>query len=192
MSLALQLQWCLRKTRFLCLVAFLGVLSLASAGVAPASPQTTEHHVKAVFLYNLARFVSWPGLWMERSEYFTIGIVGNPPFGAIIDQVVTGERWRGKPMRVVFYDEAEDISVRVCDVLYIGADQLRHFDDIKERLAGLPVLTVADTPGFLAMGGMVNLVRKQQRIGVGVNLQAVRYSELSISSKLLRLATIVD
>jgi len=182
----------LQGARLLCVAALLSLFSLVSPGSVSAAPQTRAEHVQAVFLYNLASFVNWPETWTEHSEYFTIGIVGDTPFGAIINQVVAGEQWRGKPMRVVHFDEPEEIRGRLCDILYIGSDRLRQFDNFKKRLEGLPILTVADSPGFLEMGGMINLVRKQQRLGMGVNLQAVRYSGLSISSKLLRLATIVE
>lgn len=192
MSHYLQTKKNLSAARLLCVAALLSLFTLGSPGPAPAAPQTKAHHVQAVFLYNLTRFVDWPKSWAEHSDYFTIGIVGDPPFGAVIDQVVAGEQWRGKPMRVVRFAEPEEMNGRQCDILYIGSDRLRQFERFRGKLNGLPVLTVGDSPGFLEMGGMVNLVRKQQRIGLGVNLPAVRHSGLSISSKLLRLATIVE
>jgi hypothetical protein len=54
-----------------------------------------EYQVKAVFLYNLTNFITWP---LEKNpaqnQTFTIGVFGRDAFGAFLDQAVAGGRGR--------------------------------------------------------------------------------------------------
>src|SRR4028119_890287 len=48
-----------------------------------ADPAPSEYQVKAAFLYNFGRFVSWPsGSFAQSNSPFIIGVVGQDPFGS--------------------------------------------------------------------------------------------------------------
>ncbi len=52
------------------------------------APKPTEYQVKAAYLYNFGRFVSWPargGAWPGPS--FTLCVLGQDPFGPVLDAV---------------------------------------------------------------------------------------------------------
>jgi hypothetical protein len=51
---------------------------------------------------------------------------------------------------------------------------------------------VSDESDFLQKGGAVNLVQKDLRIRVQINLPATRKAQLKISSKLLNVADVID
>jgi dihydroxyacid dehydratase/phosphogluconate dehydratase len=53
----------------------------------------------------------------------------------------------------------------------------------------LNVLTVSDLPHFAERGGMIGLVRQQDRIRFEVNRTAAEKANLVLSSELLKLAT---
>lgn len=159
---------------------------------AVASHLANEYDVKAVFLYNLAHFVSWPENWHNSAETFTIGIIGEDPFGNRIDKAVADESLQNKPIRVVRYKSVGQLRENLCDILFISASSISDFNDIKEILGEFPVLTVADTDGFPTNGGMVNLMKRRQQIEVEVNRKAIEKANLFVSSKLLRLARIVE
>ena len=50
---------------------------------------------------------------------------------------------------------------------------------------------VGESDKFAALGGIVGLVIRDDRIQVEVNLDAARQTELKISSKLLAVATVI-
>lgn len=151
-----------------------------------------EYSIKAVFLYNLANFVTWPDSWHNRSSFFTIAIYGQDPFGKILDKTVAGEMNEGKPMRVLRLENQEELRRRHYSILFLSKDMAPKYNRIKPLLDNRPILTVADTDGFAARGGMVNLVKTKQRITVEINHTAVEQAGLFMSSKLLRLAKVVD
>jgi hypothetical protein len=150
-----------------------------------------EYQVKAVFLFGLSSFVSWPSHAFEKtSSPFVICILGQDPFGLFLDKVVQGETVKGREVMIRRISTTEDLFP--CHILYISDSLLDQLSDILRDLLGKPVLTVGDTVGFTCHGGVINFIREGNRVRVTINLKAARQAGLGISSKLLHLAEIVD
>lgn len=148
-----------------------------------------EYDVKAAFLYNFITFTEWPAEAFSSPESpYVIGVVGDDPFGRALDEIVNGERIKGRPLVVRRVDQVGD--ARRCHVLFVSSSEARRMNDIIRRLQGLPVLTVADLPDFAESGGAINFTTGA-RIGLVINPAALRASRLTMSSKLLRLARLV-
>ena len=156
----------------------LAVLLLFLPRLALADKEVPEYHVKAVFLYNLASFVTWPEDWHRDADTFVIGIYGNDPFGTLIDQTVAGEQRQGKPIEIIRYKDIGELKTPSCDILFISSSITENFSEIRTALRDVPVLTVADTSGFPEYGGMVNLLKKDNRIKVEINLKAAGDAKL--------------
>jgi hypothetical protein len=118
-----------------------------------------------------------------------VGILGEDPFDSYLDEVVRGEKVNGHPIKVVRYRSIE--QVKDCHILYIGANEERRVAQVLKALGGRQVLTVGESDLFPRKGGMVSMVNRKGRIRLSVNLQAIKASELPVSSKLLQLAEIV-
>src|SRR5580704_16994746 len=60
-----------------------------------------EYRVKAVFLYNFARFIDWPAEAFQKSdELFSICVLGEDPFGQALDDEVAGKTIGGRALAV--------------------------------------------------------------------------------------------
>ncbi len=60
-----------------------------------------EYQLKAVFLFNFAQFVEWPASAFPNAETpLVIGILGEDPFGAYLDETVRGETVNDRPLVV--------------------------------------------------------------------------------------------
>jgi hypothetical protein len=73
-----------------------------------------------------------------------------------------------------------------CDLLYIHSS----YDTwrvLLDRMGGA-VLTVGDVPGFLAAGGMVELVIDSDAVRFDVNLKALRRKRIRLPAQVLSLA----
>jgi hypothetical protein len=57
---------------------------------------------------------------------------------------------------------------------------------------GLPILTVGEAPGFAEHGGVIRFVLEDNRVRFEVNVAAAHQADLTISSRLLTLARIVQ
>jgi hypothetical protein len=162
-------------------------LALFLAGAVSAQ-SSREYDLKAVFLYNFATFVEWPEkVRPPAGKPIIIGILGRDPFGAVLDEVVAGENLKGNPLEVRRYRSAEAASE--CHILFISASEAPRLPQILRILDGTPVLTVADMPRFAEAGGIITF-STGDRVQLHVNTAAAQRAGLSISSKLLRVATV--
>ena len=171
--------------------AVIACLSLLGAtSLAAQSAVSAEYQVKAVFLFNFAQFVEWPPkAFAQGQSPLIIGILGDDPFGAYLDETVRGEKVNNHPLVVQRFRRVED--VRACQVLFISASELSQLEQILDRLKGRNILTVGDTAGFASNGGIIQFATEKNKIRLKINLEAAKAAELTISSKLLRPAEIV-
>jgi hypothetical protein len=165
---------------------------LAAPDVAPAAPALSrEYEVKAVFLYNFAQFVDWPGdAFASASDPLVIGILGEDPFGKYIDEAVRGERVNGRPIAIRRISRPEDAAS--CQILFISRSEAGNLPGILSLLKGKNVLTVSDIDGFSHGGGMIRFVMENNKVRLRINIDAARAAGLRISSKLLRPSEVVS
>ncbi len=157
-----------------------------------AAPAPRETDIKAAFLYKLGIFIEWPDTAFASAEApFVIGVLGDDPFGPILNELVAGEQINGHPMVIRRLTSRQLDEAESCHVLFICASESRRLRSIIQRLRGRPVLTVADTPGFLELGGAIDLTTDGS-IHLTINAAALRTAHLTASSKLMRLAQVVE
>lgn len=170
------------RVRSLLLHALLGWAALGLG--APAWGQgLPEYRLKAAFLYNFAAFTEWPA---DTGSRLNLCIYGTDPFGAEIDPL-NGKKLGERSLAV--YRKSTPESLKSCQLVFIAAANRSQLAGVLEVLRGQPVLTVADAPGTLQQGVMLNMALAQGRITFEANLAAARSARLGLSSKLLRLAT---
>lgn len=171
------------------LAVSLWLAALVLPPVQAAAP--TEYEVKAVFLFNFSQFVDWPAAsFADSSAPLVICILGRDPFGSLIDEIVRGEMVNGRPLAVQRHAKVEETGG--CHILFIDRSEHERLDRILQRMAGRSVLTVAEFDGFARRGGMIRFMTVGNKIKLRINLVAVERASLTISSKLLRPAEIVE
>jgi hypothetical protein len=185
-----------RKPALSILVFIVAVLSpalgspLAGPRTAQSSP-VPEYQVKATFLYQFTQFVDWPSeAFPPGQTSFVIGVLGPDPFGKFLDEVVRGEKASNRPLAVQRYRRLEDVAN--CHVLYVSESEAARTEDIVAAVKGQGILVVGDADGFADRGGMVQFVSQGNRIRLRINLEAAKAARLTISSKILRPATVVS
>jgi len=166
-------------------VACAATLALALTGL--AAPTPTESQVKAVFLYNFAQFVEWPpNSFTNETSPIVIGILGDDPFGSVLDQIVRGETVRGR--KIVVKRLAPGDEFRSCHILFISHSEKERAWEFLQDLKNSPVLTVGEDENFCERGGMINFVRQDKNIRLEANRTAAEETGIKISSRLLSLA----
>lgn len=175
-------------------LAGLMVFALLVAACLPAQAQKRsfkELEVKAVFLFNFAQFVEWPPeAFSDSQSPIVIGVLGEDPFGHLLDEAVRGEVIKNRRLVVERYHRVEE--ARTCHILFISPSESEKYEQIFGTLQGRTVLTVGDNDGFTRHGGMIRFLTEEKRIRLRVNLAADKAAGLTISSALLRQAEIVN
>lgn len=156
------------------------------AGPLRAAPPT-EYALKSVFLYNFCRFIEWPSAaFASTDEPLTIGIVGEDPFGSLLNEAISGETYHGRPIRIEHYRNARDI--RRCQLLFVSRSESAHAAEILNAVAGKNIVTVGEDEAFIDKGGMIALTAEQNRVRLRINPATLRSANVEVSSKLLRVA----
>lgn len=104
--------------------------------------------------------------------------------------MLAGERVGGRSLELIAAEHPKHWSR--CHLLYIdhGSESLRI--QVMHATHGKPVLTVGDSEAFAYQGGMIGLVRKGGRLKTFINREALSAVDIHVSSKLLRISTIVS
>jgi hypothetical protein len=162
------------------------------AGVAPVlAAGPGEYQVKAVFLFNFARFVVWPEqAFGSANAPFSICVVGADPFGAELDATVRGENVQGHPFVIRRYRNPGDIGSD-CHILFIGSSPVTQVEQIVGALGERATLTVSDIDQSAEHGAMIQFANENNRLRLRINVAAAKAAGLTISSKLLRPSQIV-
>ena len=166
------------------------IFLFASRLTLPAQMGTSaEYQIKAVFLFKFALFVDFPAKsFSDADAPFVIGVLGEDPGGPYLDETVRGDKVNGHPLTVPRYRRGNDI--KSCQVLFISRSEADRLDQIFASLRGRSILTVGDTDDFLARGGMIRLATEKNKVRMHIKPDAARAANLTVSSKLLRLAEI--
>jgi hypothetical protein len=176
-------------TRRPLLGGIVGLILLVQGAVAADAP--AEYQVKAVFLFNFSHFVDWPPqAFASSTAPFVIGILGEDPFGARMEEVVRGEHINAHPLVVHRFRSVGEIGD--CQILFIDRSEGARLEQILAALNHRSTLTVSELDRSSKRGVMIQFVTENDRIRLRINAEAARAAELSISSKLLRLAEIVS
>ena len=171
------------------IAAWLMVCAPAAQARTPAvSRQPLENEVKAVFLYNFAKYVDWPSAPQGSSARIRVCIPANPAFLAIVREAVREENVNGRPLIATEVDGLD--SARECDILYVGDAASPDAAAWLTAARGRQTLTVGD--GRLVNGLVIAFVRDQDRLRFDINRLAAAKQQLSISSRLLGLARRVE
>lgn len=171
-----------RRARQLAALACAALLATA-APVASFSDtrRADETQVKAAFLFNFAKFTSWP---VPAEGPLVIGVAGDSSFVDVLERATRGRTLNGREL--VARQEAGRAPVN-CHVLFIPAADRRNVSGWLARTKGA-VLTVGETPEFLRDGGMVRLYLENNRLRFQISQKNAEAAGLKISSQLLMLA----
>lgn len=164
--------------------ALLGTLLALAAP--PAAAQVDERALKAAYLFNFIQFTQWP---VPPDEPFRLCVLGH----AALDEHL--DRLQGKPVLGGLHIAVRRLGPRDsfagCHALYLDDSQRALADEVVQRLGGAPVLTITDGSGLADRGLMIEIHKRDARLGFEVNLRSARRANLAFSSRMLKLASYV-
>ncbi|HLS47058.1 MAG TPA: YfiR family protein, partial [Gemmatimonadales bacterium] len=129
-----------------------------------------EYQVKAAYLLNFTRYVSWPEPAFESpTAPIHICVLGRTdPFGGALDQAVAGRASRGRP--VLVERKATVAEARYCPVVFVSREAWRQYPGVIDGLRGHGVLTVGESEEFAQRGGIIAFVIRDDHVRFVVNL----------------------
>lgn len=149
-----------------------------------------EDRIKAVLIVKILKFVTWPAVVLPPREALNLCTLGDSAVAtalAAADGRSIGER----QILVRHLQTPAAPEGRACHVLYIPAS-FRDWPILVAAQRTRPILTIGDAPDFARKGGMIGLLRGENRVGFEISPRTAREANLEIAAPLLELATVVD
>ncbi|HWQ90849.1 MAG TPA: YfiR family protein [Clostridia bacterium] len=161
---------------------------LHGAGLASEPVQTAgEREVKAAFLLNFMKFVTWPpGCFSETNAPFVIGVPDKDPQLEPLKTVVSGRTVAGRSVQIQVLETPGQAGG--VHVLWVGSRAGSEPSQWVRAVAGRPVLTVGESAGFAASGGVITFVLQGDKMRFDIDMPAARRAGLGISAQLQKLA----
>lgn len=156
------------------------------------SGESSEHLIKAGYVYNFAKLVEWPASVAPKGQPIVIGVLGNDDFATVLSRAVDGKKVDDRSFQVKRLKGKDPLKDCGCRMLFVAASENGRTDEIIQFQNSSSVLTVAEAPDFAKRGGIIALtVGDDSKVRFAVNVDAAAQASLTISSRLLTLATIV-
>lgn len=152
----------------------------------------SEYQMKAAYLYNFATLITWP-TDVNHSETGNSGlkqavkicVLGNDSFGGALQQLTKNS---SGSVQITLSYLANIKNVHDCQILFIDVSAIDNPIEMIKQLEKTPVLTVTDNLDLFDAGAMIGLFLDNKRLAFDVNYAQAKNAQLSISSKLLRVA----
>jgi hypothetical protein len=165
----------------------LAVLAAALVQAWAAEPPAEEYRVKGAFLLNFAKFVEWPAeAFHGPSDAIAICVLGANPLTSALEQaagqVVVEKR------TVVVRQIADPHQGRECQIIFVSVSERKRVRAVMEAVQGASVLTVGESEGFIANGGVIEFRVEESKLRMEISASAGKLAGLRISAKLLSLS----
>jgi hypothetical protein len=143
--------------------------------------------VKAAYLRNFAHYVTWPyDVFAEINTPWQIGILGDDPFGDIMETTFNGRSEQGRLFTIFRAESLKELPP--CQIVFVAYPDAATRRAVLGELKNKPVLTVGDAPEFLQEGGVIRF-QVTDRVRISVNLDQARAVSLTIQTKMLEISS---
>ena len=172
----------------------LAIVSLAASALAAAQAPAAaplERAVKAAYVYKFLAYVDWPASAFDSPDApLVIGVLGADAIAEELRGIVASRAVGDRAVQVRRLREGD--AAADVHVLVVGRGEASRLPALAKALQGHPTLIVAESPGALGSGAMINLVvASDGRVRFEVSQDAAERSGLKLSSRMLALARTV-
>ena len=147
-----------------------------------------EYRIKAAYLYNLSKFIQWPGETADSQEPIDICLFGSNPFNDYIYKLEQ-RKARGRPIKIIDNPASEQLTN--CEIIFVPVNASKS-NEFLASLKSTNILTVGESDVFIGQGGIINLNLENGRVQLTINNTKAKNSGFIISANLLEIARKVD
>jgi hypothetical protein len=150
-----------------------------------------EYRVKAAFLYNFAKFVTWPSTAFTSSDAPVVFcIVGEDPFGDLLESTTKDRKVEGRSIQIRRLPA--DSGLAGCHLVFVSGSDGTRTARVLQQATSAGALAIGESDDFLVEGGMIRLLVDEGKVRFDVSTRATDTVGLKVSSQLLKLARDVE
>jgi hypothetical protein len=168
------------------------LISFPTIAVPGTVTRAEEHQIKAAFVYNFSKFVTWPSnSFKSGTDPLRICVINGVEIGEAL-QALARKNSQGRQIQIVSLANAAVSEVDKCHLIFLGeSTDASLTKKILNAVRKSPILTVGESPAFAHQGGVIGFIISGNKLAFEINPAIAKQSGLEISSKMLSLAKIV-
>jgi len=173
------------------LLLVLGLLLFCSTADAKEQSQADIDY-KADFIVKIIDYVTWPeGAATGADGAVVIAVVGESALTPKLTELAAAKTASGTKITVKTVTPEDDLTN--CQILFIATEDKTELAPILKKVGKVPVLTISDAYYFARYGVMVNFFKEEgnDKVKFEVNTVTMGFVKIKMSSKLLKLATLI-
>jgi len=164
-------------------------MCLVTARRAAGDDRGVENQVRSAFIVNFVQFIDWPeGTFAKADDPMVVGIVDGDGMAQALQAAIEGKTIKGH--KLVFRQMTAE-NPKGCQVLFVGSGA-GDVSAIIKAAGGGPVLTIGEGDGFIDAGGVIGFYIEDRKERFEISTAAADRAKLQVSSKLLKLAKVVN
>lgn len=158
-----------------------------------ASAQFGYYEIRGMMIYHFGRFVTWPERVFQNENKIILGILGDDPFGASIDEILRNRRIRGRQWDIKRGNSLSEL--KGSHIIFVTQSKKGEIKEIFEELNSSKyrrtnILTIGDNiDKFCEYGGVMNVDRNNF---FTINSNAANKANLIIDSRLWQMAKKIE
>lgn len=171
------------------------MLSIITLGTAH-SQNLEEYRVKAAFVYNFTKLIEWPQTAFDDEQgIFKIAVFGNEHLKKGFE-TINGKISAGRIISIAYPDpKTEDYEKTLAEsqIIFISRyTRLEQVLRILNHIGDKPILTIGEVKNFSRAGGVIQFFTRDDHLHFEINIKKAQAHQLKFSSRLLKLAVIVN
>lgn len=168
------------------------LLAVLMGNAAPAHSQddSLEFKIKSAFLFNFARFVTWPAdKYPSANSPITLCVLMPDPLGRSLDEATIGKVVDGRAIELKRSSNVD--AMQGCHIVFVSERDALQQGAALTALEGRGVMTVYESDVTLSKG-VARFFLDQRKVRIEINRVAAQRESLQISAKLLSVSTVVN
>lgn len=150
----------------------------------PAQGSGSEANIKAVLIYNFAKFFHWPT--GAHDDDFKIGIAGNHSIAEAL-RIISQKKLIKNAQTIVEEINSTD-SVSKYNMVFLSIDSSISFTELLKKIENKAILVISEKEGLCQQGSSINLIKRDDKVKFEINLSALRKSGIESNTQFVKLA----
>lgn len=149
-----------------------------------------EQKIKAGLIYNFLKFTAWPESSLSQNGgKLNVCLFGGDPFDGYLYPL----EGRTAQQYLISIKKIDAINqLNSCNLIVVHHDRKGSLPQLFQSLKGKPILTISDINDFARQGGMVEMVKEEERVNLYINEKEASNAGVQIQSRILKFAKLVS
>lgn len=149
--------------------------------------ESQKRDLQWAYIMNFVHYITWPDV--DVDPLIKVCLVGNNPFKVADGDMHFNEK-TGSITIATQYNKLPEITVLAkCDLIYFAQEiSLPQLSFVFSKLKSKPIVTIGDHRGFNKVGGLIQFIERNNKLGFRLNKSLLNSMDLKIHPSLMRLS----